>query len=128
MLSHGMIKVLHVLFVLAMGASVLWLFIHAFAADRRPVKKPSDRPLPLMIILRDGLPFLKMPLANGRYVIGREASCDIALRGPGLPPIAGEIRVIPGRCLFRGGIPPRAETDLSPGRELVLANYVLRIE
>lgn len=136
MTLYWIIKMLNAVFVISMGATILWLFSHALASERETQKVcRSIRPL-FLIIMRDNAPYLKIMLDKKRYLIGRDAACDIILKGIGIHPVAAEVCIKDGRYIFRNLSNENKLTgDSSVTREdgimksdMLLANYILRIE
>ncbi len=136
MTLHWTIKMLNAVFVISMGMTVLWLFICAFASDQTAEKVTHDIEPFFLDIKRNNAPYLKVPLDKNRYLIGRDAACDIGLKGIGIPAIAAEVCIRDGHYIFCDLINSNEFTgDILPtGKEkmmktdMVLANYILRIE
>lgn len=136
-MTHWTIKILNALFVWSLGVTVIWLFSRALVSDWVAKTKPIRGETLLLNLMKEGVSYLKMPLEKKRYSIGRETDCDIPLKGIGLP-LRAEIRILGGCCLFDNVIDDHHSTGgvgkiekrviLKPGQELVLCNYVLRIE
>ena len=136
MVSHGAIKILNAIFVWSFGLTALWLLYRSLAAGMPAKKTPGTAPSLLLNIEKEGAPYLRMPLVRKRYILGRDAGCDITLRGAGMPGRAGTIRVEAGGCLFessaqiRPAAPgvPAGRIAMPSGCEVMLADYRLRIE
>lgn len=136
MTLYWIIKMLNAVFVLSMGATILWLLCHALA-DERVTQKVYRGIGPLfLIIMRDNDHYLKIRLDKKRYIIGRDAACDIVLKGIGIQPVAAEIYLKDGCYIFRNlsnGNKLNADSSITGEdkimkSDLMIANYNLRIE
>jgi hypothetical protein len=134
MASHGMIKVLNLVFVFFLCGISVWMLYRGLVHER--VRKPvsQKRRMPVLRIARDGKDFLKLPLTGKHYLIGRDPSCDIILKGSGIALQAGVLRCRDGRYFFKPFVGQiRSEDRVSPrnssdGGEIRIMNYSLKIE
>lgn len=138
MISYWMIKILNTAFVFSFGAVALWLFYKSLASGKTRRSSPHQRAERFLGIMKDGSPFITIPLRESHYLIGRATECDIPLNGHGIPLKVGEICRRDGHYAFRSFIEGVARIDgervgrepreISPGNEIFLYNYSLKIE
>lgn len=137
MLQHGMIKLLHVVFVFSLGTVTLWLFFRSLISDKVRRSSPSKRAELFLRVFRDGRQYLKIDLEKSHYLIGRGPECDILLKGMGMPVRVGELFHQNGEYFFKSlsestvmndnlaGTDPR---KLLPGDKIMLYNYAIQID
>jgi hypothetical protein len=129
MLSHWMIKLLHVVFVSSLGVAAFWLFCLSLASDRIRRSSPSKRAELFLRVKRNSLPYMNIPLVKSHYLIGRGPECDIPLKGTGIPIKAYEIYLEDEDYVLRSCEPgENAAHNILPGNELVLYNYTITLE
>jgi hypothetical protein len=130
MLTLWSIKILNAVFVWSLGVTVIWLLCCSLMVSREAKKASAKSPALLLDILKEGVPYLRMPLKKYRYSLGRDERCDVLLRGSGIPARAGEISILDGGCFFEQSHRDRCgeRIALIPGQDLALYNFSLRIE
>ncbi|MBA4417078.1 MAG: hypothetical protein C0392_04090 [Syntrophus sp. (in: bacteria)] len=137
-LSLWTIKLLNAAFVFSFGVVTLWLLYRSLASDRAKRSSPAQRAEFFLRIMRNGFPFLSMPVEKNHYLIGRATGCDIPLKGLGIPPFIGEIFLRNGNCFFKNVLEDSVrinnkpigigERIILPGYEISLYNYLMKIE
>ena len=100
MFFHWVIRLLDILSVLFLGMLTLWLLCGSLVADMVRRSSTSKRAELFLKLFRNNTPFLKIPLVKSGYLIGRGPECDIQLKGPGIPLMAGELLIKEGTCTF----------------------------
>lgn len=138
MTIHWIIKMLNAVFVLSLGMTILWLIIQTLSYNSSRSKRHEDMARIFLLITNNGASYLKMFLNEGKYLIGRDHSCNIVLKGIGVPSIVGELFVRRGVCQFKYFHGARVINQylkqeekimiLKPGQWITLYGYILNIE
>jgi hypothetical protein len=127
MLSHYVIKLLNIVFVLSLGIITLRLFYQSLIFDKARRSSPLKRAELFLRVGKNRAPFLKMPLKKSHYLIGRGSECDIPLKGMGIPLRVGEIALINGEYVFKN-LGDNSIKKILPGDEIMLYNYTIEME
>lgn len=119
------IRLLNALFTSLLGLLSLRLLSWALQCGRENERPggPGAEP-PVLNILRDRAPFLRVLLEKDRYRVGRDSECDIVLKGPGIPLVAGEISARTSGCFFSRD----RQECLFPSGGIAILNYLLTVE
>jgi hypothetical protein len=136
MIFRWLVQFLNFLFIFSLGMIMLRLFYDSLASGKVRRSSPKPRAELLLEVLRDGAPFLKIPLTRSHYLIGRGPECDIPLRGMGVPYKAGELYQKEGEYFLMNSSkdlvinreqPGKGSRKVMPGDEIGIRDYSIRI-